>query len=263
MNAPRTSRVPQRRIAETIADELRNLILIGDDYRLPTQDQLVRDFGVSYPSIREALRILETEGLVTVRRGSVGGADVHRPDEVSVAYHVALALQASGATLRDLAHGLLRLEPLCAAECARRSDRETVVVPALNAAIDASEEVIGDALGFARASKVFHDLLVTLTPDVTLRLAVSSYVALWAAQQEAWAPSLAPRGHHPSEDEARGAVRTHRRLVSAIADGRSDDAEQIARQHLDTFQPLVLERFGDSVVDASAMSRYGGRRTRS
>ena len=66
-------RTPQRRIAETVAATLRARILsdrAGD--RLPTQDQLVREFGVSYPSVREALRILETEGLVTVRRGSVG-----------------------------------------------------------------------------------------------------------------------------------------------------------------------------------------------
>lgn len=54
--------------------ELRARILADDgDGRLPTQDQLVSEFGVSYP-IREAIRILETEGLVTVRRGNVGDA---------------------------------------------------------------------------------------------------------------------------------------------------------------------------------------------
>src|SRR6516165_9810097 len=88
------SRVPQHRVAETVAAELRSRILSGDrDYRLPTQNQLVKEFGVSYPSVREALRILKTEGLVTVRRGSVGGAEVHRPDESAAAYHLGLALQ--------------------------------------------------------------------------------------------------------------------------------------------------------------------------
>jgi DNA-binding FadR family transcriptional regulator len=79
-------RTPQRRIAETVAAELRQRILVGPPAQhLPTQDQLVKEFGVSYPSVREALRILETEGLVTVRRGSVGGAEVHRPDQSSAA----------------------------------------------------------------------------------------------------------------------------------------------------------------------------------
>ena len=65
------ARVPEHRIAETVAGELRARILADDGppgYRLPTQDQLVSEFGVSYPSVREAIRILETEGLVTVRR---------------------------------------------------------------------------------------------------------------------------------------------------------------------------------------------------
>ena len=85
------------------------------------QDQLVKEFGVSYPSVREAIRILDTEGLVTVRRGNVGGAEVHRPDESSAAYHLGLALQGARVTLGDLTAGLQLLEPLCAAECARRT----------------------------------------------------------------------------------------------------------------------------------------------
>ncbi len=58
-----------------------------------------------------------------MRRGNVGGAEVHRPDESSAAYHLGLALQARRVTLGDLAAGLRLLEPLCAAECARRPDR--------------------------------------------------------------------------------------------------------------------------------------------
>src|SRR3978361_21098 len=134
-------RTPQRRIAETVAGELREAILTGRMAdRLPPHDQLVSDFGVSHPSVREALRILETEGLVTVRRGSIGGAEVHRPDQSSAAYHLGLVLQGARVTLGDLAAGLLQLEPLCAGEVTRRADRMTAVVPALIANVDASAE---------------------------------------------------------------------------------------------------------------------------
>src|SRR5690242_20670828 len=105
-------RVQPLRMAETVAAEIRNRILTADDdYRLPTQDQLVEEFGVSYPSVREALRILETEGLVTVRRGNVGGGEVHRPDESSTAYHLGLVLQGNRVTIGDLAAGLQLFEP--------------------------------------------------------------------------------------------------------------------------------------------------------
>lgn len=253
MTTPRRARVPQRRIAETVAAELRTRILAGDDdYRLPTQDQLVKEFGVSYPSIRESIRILETEGLVTVRRGNVGGAEVHRPDESSAAYHLGLALQGGRVTLGDLAVGLQMLEPMCAAECARRADRAEVVVPELNAAIEASAELVGDGVAFTHVAREFHDLVVSFTPNATVRYVVSSLVALWSAQEEAWAEALTRRGEYPSEAEAQDAVRAHRRIVAEISAGRAEEAERLARAHLAATQALVLERFDEDVVNAAS-----------
>jgi DNA-binding FadR family transcriptional regulator len=245
-------RVPQYRIAETVAAELRTRILDGDgDYRLPTQDQLVTEFGVSYPSIREALRILETEGLVTVRRGNVGGAEAHRPDESSAAYHLGLALQARRVTLDDLAAGLRVMEPLCAAECARRVDRESVVIPALAENLKKSAEVTGDGVAFTRAARDFHDILVAFTPNATTRHVVGSLVALWSAQEQAWAEVMTRRGEYPSKAEAARAVRAHQRITDEIEAGHAAEAERIARVHLRATQELLLKRFDDGIVTVS------------
>lgn len=245
-----SGRVPQRRIAETVAAELRQRILadrVGG--RLPTQDQLVREFGVSYPSVREALRILETEGLITVRRGSVGGAEVHPPS--SGAYHLGLVLQGAGVTLGDLAEALLTLEPLCAAEVARRPDRVRAVVPALIANVDASAAVVADGVEFTRVAREFHDLVVGFTPNDTIRHVVRSLVALWSAQERLWAAVVTGRGEYPSVTEARGAVRTHRRMVEHIAAGDADAAQRLARRHLAATQAVLRDRFPDGVVDAA------------
>lgn len=252
---PGRRRVHQLRIAESVAAELRRRILAGgpDDatYTLPTQDQLAEEFGVSYPSVREAIRILETEGLVTVRRGNVGGLEVHRPDETSAAYHLGLVLQGGRVTLRDLADGLQLLEPLCAAECARRVDRHDTVVPALLANVDASAELVGSGAEFTHTSREFHDLVVAFTPNATVRSVVRSLVALWSAQEEAWAATLAQQGEYPSAEEADEVVRTHRRLVEEIDAGRVAEAEQLARAHLAATQALVLERWDDGIVEAT------------
>lgn len=266
MTTARNRRVPQRRIAETVAAQIRDQILDVDGYRLPTQEQLVKDFGVSHPSIREALRILETEGLVTVRRGNIGGAEIRRPDDVSAAYHLGLALQAGQVTLRDLSNGLQMLEPMCAAACAQREDRLDVVVPALNEAIDASTHHLASGVDFTNSARDFHDLVVSFTTNATIRFAVGSYVALWSAQEQAWAAARTRHGEYPSGHEAEGAVHAHRRLVDEIAAGHADEAERLARAHLAATQAFVLERFGDQIVNASAaMSRQAigsGRRSR-
>jgi DNA-binding FadR family transcriptional regulator len=241
-----------------VAAELRGRILSGDDdYRFPTQDQLVEEFGVSYPSVREAIRILETEGLVTVRRGNVGGAEVHRPDESSAAYHLGLALQGGHVTLGDLAAGLQLLEPLCAVECARRDDRAETVVPALEANIAASAELVDDGPAFTHTAREFHDLLVAFTPTVTVRYVVGSLTRLWTAQEEAWAEVLAPLGEYPEDTAA--VLATHRRLLAEIATGRTAQVERLARAHLAATQALFLERFGDGLVVAvSARDRSTG-----
>ncbi|HLS79606.1 MAG TPA: GntR family transcriptional regulator [Nocardia sp.] len=267
MTSARRGRVPQRRIAETVAAELRARILAGDEtYRLPTQDQLVQDFGVSYPSIREALRILETEGLVTVRRGNVGGAEVHRPDEASAAYHLGLALQGARVTLGDLAGGLRMLEPLCAAECARREDRAETVVPVLTESVDRSAELLDDGVAFTHAAREFHDLIVSFTPNLTVRYVVSTLVTLWSGQEEAWAEALTRRGEYPSRAEANEAVRTHRRIIREIEAGKADEAERLYRTHLAATQQLVLERFDDGVVNAAPsgarLASHGAARPR-
>ncbi|MGH3249490.1 MAG: FadR/GntR family transcriptional regulator [Trebonia sp.] len=255
MSDTRRARVPQHRIAETVAAELRARILAGDgsgDYRLPTQDQLVAEFGVSYPSIREAIRILETEGLVTVRRGNVGGAEVHRPDESSAAYHLGLALQARRVPLGDLAAGLRALEPLCAAECARRADRAETVLPALEASIAKSAGLTGDGVAFTRVAREFHDLLVAFTPNATIRHVVGSLVALWSAQEQTWAEAMTRRGQYPEPGEAAHAVRIHRRIAGEIAAGRAAAAERLARTHLAATQALILEHYDDGIVTVSS-----------
>ena len=74
----------QPRVAEVVAARIRARILNGElrvGDLLPPLDELIRDVGSSPASAREAYRILETERLITVRRGNEGGAIVHSPTE--------------------------------------------------------------------------------------------------------------------------------------------------------------------------------------
>ena len=132
----------QPRLAELVAGVLRERIVdgdLGDGDALPGLDKLVQEFGVSPPSLREAQRILENEGLITVRRGNVGGAVVHRPKAETAAYMLGLVLQAEGVPVLDLAVALNHLEILCVKLCASRSDRRRAVVPELRRLHEATE----------------------------------------------------------------------------------------------------------------------------
>ena len=75
-------------VAKQVADNIRAAILDGRlkiDERLPTEEDLARSFGISRPTVREALKRLAAQNLIHSRRGPTGGTFVMRPDADSVA----------------------------------------------------------------------------------------------------------------------------------------------------------------------------------
>ncbi|MFT4028814.1 MAG: FCD domain-containing protein [Protaetiibacter sp.] len=244
------------RIAESIAADLRLRILRGNqtDVPLPRQEDLIRQYGVSGPSLREALRILEAEGLITVRRGKFGGAFVHKPDWASASYALALSMQGQGVTLSDLAESLLVLEPMCAAACARRADRATTIVPALKANLAQTENAIGDAVRYSAVSRDFHDLVVAGEKNETVRLLVRTLVAVWSIQERTWADTVSAAAEYPGTDRQQESFRTHSAIVHLIEEGDVDRVQSLAAAHLKATQAIVLERFGSEIVDSSSLA---------
>jgi len=257
-------KIAQLRMAELVASALRDRILAGgivDGSSLPKQDELVAEFGVSYPSVREALRILETEGFITVRRGNRGGATVHAPDIGTAGYALGLTLQSMQVKVPDLGAALTTLEPLCAANCAGRADRATVVVPELEKLLAESERCLDDGAAFTRASRTFHDTLVSFEPNSTLCVVVKSLASLWSVQEEAWAEAEMSRGAYPSRADSSAAQKAHERLVAAIAAGDPAEAQRLAKAHLTAAQRWVCHSLQDRVIDAaSTRSRMRYRR---
>jgi GntR family transcriptional regulator, sialic acid-inducible nan operon repressor len=92
-----TPPVPLRppKTAELVAHHLRKRIVRGElceGESLPSEATLTEQFGVSRPTLREAFRVLETEQLITVRRGARGGAAVHAPSTSMVARYAGFYL---------------------------------------------------------------------------------------------------------------------------------------------------------------------------
>lgn len=245
----------QLRMAEQVAAALRERILrvdIRDGAFLPKQDELVTEFGVSYPSVREALRILETEGLITIRRGNAGGAQVHAPNATTAGYALGLALQAMRTDIGDLAEAIALFEPMIAARCAQRSDRKKVVVPVLRKLVEDGEEHVDDDVMFTHISREFHDSLMLFSENATARLAVGSLTQLWSAQEEAWAESLASRGQYPEVAQRREVLRAHSRVTEAIEAGDVAETERLARIHVKATQRVILSAIQGQVVDAAS-----------
>jgi len=242
-------------IAEVVADALRHRILEGDladGHVLPKQDELMAEFDVGRTTLRQAIRILETEGLVTVRRGNVGGSVVHRPTPEDAAHMFGMVMHARRVTLEDLARALRRLEPVCVALCAQREDRLEVVVPRLREIHARMAPAVEDGLAYIRASREFYEAIVASCGNRTMQVLLGMVETLWARQEQLWAE------HSASEvglDARLSGFREHQHLIDLIADGDETLAYRYAVRHLEGAHAYPVREYAVHPVRSGPVAR--------
>jgi DNA-binding FadR family transcriptional regulator len=230
---------PRRRYspAEAVADRLRDRILSGEVPNgglLPKLEDLTEEFRVSKASLREACRILETEGLLTVLRGNIGGARVHVPEPAHAAYTVGLVLQARNVRMRDVAAAIERFEPICAELCADRPDRLTAVIPQLASTQRELADCIerGDGEGASSAARAWHEALVAGCGNETTVVLLGALETVWSSQTRTKAVEYAKRGVSLSPELSRRVYDEHEEIQQRIAAGDVAGAAAAARAHL-------------------------------
>src|ERR1700728_1431307 len=142
-NGAELIRVPKA--AELVVAELRREIIRGELAEgdpLPPEADLMARFGVSRPTLREAFRVLESESLITIRRGAKGGARVQPPGREVAARYAAFTLEYRGVTLRDVYVARAALEVPSVGKLAL--DRTDADLDVLDTALRGQEAVARD-----------------------------------------------------------------------------------------------------------------------
>lgn len=139
---------------EHIVARLRSAIWLGElipGERLPSERSLAEGFGVSRLTVREALRTLQGEGFLVIKRGSAGGATVVG-SELSQAERHRLVLESRG-VLREAQEVREGIEPQSARLAAERASEEEIE------RLEGSHRELlesGDIPSFRRADSAFH-----------------------------------------------------------------------------------------------------------
>ena len=233
---------------QQIADELRRRIVAGElseGDSLGHEPELVERFGVSRPSLREALRILEARGLVSVVRGRGGGVVVHEPDERMTSRTAALVLQARNVSLADVHEARTLLEPTAVRVVASLRSRRSAVAE-LQQRIDEQTRVIMDPEAFGPANARFHEHLVTLAGNQTL-----SIVAEMLNEIVARAVTAVSRTGTAGDSIAtrRRGIQSQQKLVSLIEAGKASEAEAHWRTHMTVAGRVLLGQRATTVID--------------
>jgi DNA-binding FadR family transcriptional regulator len=233
--APLPARSPNR--ARTIADRLRTQIVTGqlpDGSTLPPLDHLMASMHASKASVRQALHILESEGILQVRRGRLGGSVVHRP-EVFAGPAMESAFRAGDVAPEDMSEVLREIEPVCASFCARRVDRGRTVVPYLRRAHELSRvAATEDVDAWPRYARMFHEELVARCGNATMVLLMGAVESVCTSRATEWAMM---RGTDPDYPTRGGRLRhralnDHELILELIEAGDTEGAAREARRHL-------------------------------
>lgn len=243
------ARSPRREKPEQIADELRTLIISGEldeGDSLGHEPDLIERFGVSRPSLREALRILEAEGLITVVRGVLGGVVVHRPDQRMTARTAALVLQARNVSLADVFDARTIIEPSAARLVASGRGRRGFA-KRLRELIGEQEEAIDDPDAFGLANARFHEELVAMAGNQTLMI-VAEMLNEVVARAVTAVSQADPEGSGSVATRRRG-VRSQQRLADLIESGDATGAEDHWRTHMTVVGRVMLGQQARTVID--------------
>jgi len=213
---------------ELLASELRRAIALGafePGARLPSERTLADRLGVSRMTVRAAMRILATDGLVTTVRGRSGGTVVTTTASAAAAADGTSSIDAFARQVRDNLECRLAVEPLAAALAAERATAEERQTLLGLAEIPASGirhyRMLDSRLHMAIARAAHNESLLPIIEQLR------SEFFLWA--DAAWArldwDVLSPReqdfGH------------SHRALVRAIAEGHEDASRRVMQRHIE------------------------------
>lgn len=223
--------VRRRKLYEDIAQHLEQRIRDQDvppGEQLPSERDLMREFGVGRPAVREALFHLQRMGLLELRSG--GRARVTRPTPKAVVESLAgsaryLLAEPDGVRHFQEARSLFEISlARHAAEHATEEDLRD-----LRDALEANRRSLGDLVKFEKTDVDFHHILAVI-PRNPIFEAIHAAIAEWLVEQRHVTLT------QPGANEV--AYEFHAQIYEAIAAHDPDRAERVIRAHLDNVADL-------------------------
>ncbi|RZL23104.1 MAG: FadR family transcriptional regulator [Rhodococcus sp. (in: high G+C Gram-positive bacteria)] len=224
--APKAAEVTASRIVDDI---LWGSVRVGE--KLPTEPEMLERYEVSRESLREALRLLEIQGIVDIKRGPGGGPFVAPLNSGYLARTTSLYFHLSGATYSELLDTWAALEPTLAERAARLPSSKTkreMFTPFLQYDTESHVEVeLFDDFNN------FHALIAALSGNRVLTLVTQAVTHIVAEQVLQSVDPIAEREM---------LSHSHADLAQAILDGRPSKARKLMTEHILEVTETYLKR---------------------
>ncbi|HVW42149.1 MAG TPA: FCD domain-containing protein [Amycolatopsis sp.] len=238
----KTEKVSELVAREILHDIARRKLPPGS--KLPPEAELVAKYQVARVSLREALRILEVQGLVRLKAGAGGGPLVGEVRSIDFARMATMYYHLSGATIGELFEARLSLETEMAAYAART--RDPAMIEALKENLANAQQIDADDADstHSSAARSFHDIIIELSGNRILSLLSRSIKDIYVERV---------RNIQYPPDVRREIQEAHEGIADAILSGDDLKAANLMRAHMQSYlQRSVLANIPgllDEVID--------------
>ncbi len=221
------------RVAQGIVREIAEKHLMPGA-KLPPEHEMVERYGVARATLREALRFLELQGVLTIKPGPGGGPVVDEPHTRNLASVLALMLQFLDTPFRSLIELRQVISPGMAAMAARNARHDDL--ERMRECIAKLRGCIGDIETYQDENRKFHDLVAWASGNPAIGLLVSSVHLITNSSGITF---------NYSEREQRYQIETYESLYQAIATRDAMRAQQEMEAFIGRSDAYVEKRYPD------------------
>lgn len=229
----KTATLVAQRIVREIADGQ-----LAPGTPLLSEREMLAEYGVARGTLREALRFLEIQGVLSIKTGPGGGPVVNERSASNIANIIALFLQLEGAPFRAVVEARMVLEPTLAGKAALRITDEQI--DALHDSLERGRDAIDDEEAFLAENDVFHALIAHAAGNQVFEMLILSLK---------WISHGGPLGVRYTERSRKAVCAEHARIYQALRARDSDRASAAMAGHVGDFA-AYLERYYPQLMDA-------------
>jgi GntR family transcriptional repressor for pyruvate dehydrogenase complex len=213
-----------------VRDVVRGGLTPGD--LLPPERAMLEKYQTGRGTLREALRLLEFQGVITLKPGPGGGPVLLDPDASHLASTLVLLMQMKRAPFRTIAEVRVALEPMISSLAATRITPDAVAE--LKQTIEQMRDDLGDQDSFLDANKRFHDIIAWSCGNPLFGYIVDSLLDIM--------DGTVVGIDYPSPRRT-AILKAHEGIFEAISSGDADESEARMRTHIDEYVRYAKRKF--------------------
>lgn len=224
-------------LAQRIVGEIADEGLAPGTPLLSEKDMLER-YEVARGTLREALRFLEIQGVISIKTGPGGGPIVAEPGSRHLASNLAMVLQLNGAPFSAVLEARTTLEPTLAARAAENITKQQL--EELERSMERMRENIDDPAVFLEENETFHAIVAAASDNAVFASVMSALH---------WIIDGTRLGVEYETAQRKSVLKEHQRIYERIAARDAAGAEGAMASHIGDFARFLAKRY-PTIVDA-------------